>query len=324
MAHVCPFGKTALFRSTDMGETWSCPEIVNDSCLDDRDTGIVYLGNGGLLVTRFSHPAEVYENNYRECIEEDGGPAAGAVLNTYKDLPEEKRMGGSYVMISGDYGATFSDCIRVPVSSPHGPALLKDGRLLYVGKEMYSYGAEKEKVISSYISADGGYTWEKQGDCENTTGLSWDRFHEPHAVETENGDILLFIRAEGKEIYHNFSMYKCVSHDKGKTFSAWESMDVTGSPPHLVNLPGGRVLCSFCQREKPYSILGMISEDFGKTFGEPFTIDDRSDSGDMGYPASAVLPNGEIMTVYYKHYCDDDGRCDSWCSVCYTRWKIEE
>lgn len=323
MGHVCPFGKTALFKSENSGENWSCPAIVNDSCLDDRDTGILYLGNGRILITRFSHPAEVYENDYRKWIEEDCGEAGAAFLNSYKNLSEEERMGGSWVMISGDYGTTFSDCIRVPVSSPHGPALLSDGRLLYVGKEMYSYGAEKEKTIAAYISEDGGYTWKKQGDCENTTGLPWDRFHEPHQLETENGDVLVFIRAEGKDIYHGFSMYKCFSHDAGKTFTAWESMEESGSPPHLMKLPGGAVLCTFCQREKPYSVKGMISRDGGKTFGESFVLDDRSDSGDMGYPASVMLPDGDIMTVYYKHYSEDGKSFDPWCSVCFTRWRLK-
>ena len=35
--HVCPWGKTHLVRSSDDGETWSAPEIIRDSPLDDRD-----------------------------------------------------------------------------------------------------------------------------------------------------------------------------------------------------------------------------------------------------------------------------------------------
>ena len=42
--HVCPFGKTVLNISTDDGHTWSAPEIINNSLLDDRDAGVVNLG----------------------------------------------------------------------------------------------------------------------------------------------------------------------------------------------------------------------------------------------------------------------------------------
>ena len=36
-AHVCPFGRTDLMRSSDGGETWSFPRVVMDGPIDDRD-----------------------------------------------------------------------------------------------------------------------------------------------------------------------------------------------------------------------------------------------------------------------------------------------
>ena len=44
-SHWCPYGVNEIIRSADDGETWSDPEIINNTPLDDRDTG--------LLVTRF-------------------------------------------------------------------------------------------------------------------------------------------------------------------------------------------------------------------------------------------------------------------------------
>jgi len=36
-AHVCPWGKVQMVGSTDMGETWSKPQTVCNTPLDDRD-----------------------------------------------------------------------------------------------------------------------------------------------------------------------------------------------------------------------------------------------------------------------------------------------
>ncbi len=40
-AHICPFGRLELIRSKDGGRTWSWPEVIMDSPIDDRDAGAV-------------------------------------------------------------------------------------------------------------------------------------------------------------------------------------------------------------------------------------------------------------------------------------------
>ena len=44
--HICPWGKTHLVRSGDDGETWSAPEVIRHSPLDDRDAGIIETRRG--------------------------------------------------------------------------------------------------------------------------------------------------------------------------------------------------------------------------------------------------------------------------------------
>ena len=56
-AHVCPWGKVQMVRSTDLGETWSMAQTVCNTQLDDRDAGILELPNGDLLVTWFTSVA---------------------------------------------------------------------------------------------------------------------------------------------------------------------------------------------------------------------------------------------------------------------------
>src|ERR1700744_4936716 len=36
-AHICPWGVTQMVRSRDNGRTWSQPETINNTPLDDRD-----------------------------------------------------------------------------------------------------------------------------------------------------------------------------------------------------------------------------------------------------------------------------------------------
>src|SRR5215831_8452910 len=50
-AHVCPFGRVELIRSSDNARTWSWPEVLMDTPIDDRDAGVVETRAGSLLVT---------------------------------------------------------------------------------------------------------------------------------------------------------------------------------------------------------------------------------------------------------------------------------
>ena len=48
--HICPFGKTVMYKSYDGGAIWTSATVINDTRLDDRDAGILYMGNGRMLV----------------------------------------------------------------------------------------------------------------------------------------------------------------------------------------------------------------------------------------------------------------------------------
>src|ERR1039457_2182599 len=53
-AHICPFGRVELSRSSDGGTSWSWPEVIFDSPIDDRDAGICVTPAGPILVTTFT------------------------------------------------------------------------------------------------------------------------------------------------------------------------------------------------------------------------------------------------------------------------------
>lgn len=320
MQHICPFGKTTMNISCDEGKTWSSPVIINDTPLDDRDAGIVNLGGGRLLVTWFCHPAEVYEKNYIGSIKNSCSPDEALIslaqIASYRNLSDEQRRGGSYIKISEDSGLTWSDTIKIPVTAPHGPGLLRDGSLIYLGKEHYS-DDEKPGVIAAYKSRDG-YSWERLSEVAVPDGYSLNNFHEPHILELPNGRLIGAIRAEGAPSYHGFSIFTLFSDDSGKTWSMPKSLDVSGSPPHLMLHSTGAVICSFGRREAPFGERAIVSYDNGETWKDEYVIDDRADGGDLGYPASVEISGGGIFTLYYQRYPGD-----SKTSILYTKWKLK-
>lgn len=327
--HVCPFGKTAMYISRNNGKTWTPPIVINDTWLDDRDAGILYLGNGRLLVTWFTHPTQAYLTTYYEYIRDETGtnPEAAAVmgmLEGYKLYNEKQDKSGSFIRISEDYGVTWSKTIKIPVSAPHGPNLLSDGTLFYLGKEMYSNGLEEPGAIAAYVSLDGGYTWERRGLCEKPEGLPWGCFCEPHIVELPDGTILGAMRSGVRENKPYFSVYTTTSRDQGRTWSVWRFVGVSGSPPHLMRHSSGAIICSVGRREPPYGERAIISYDNGETWQDEYIINDRANEGDLGYPCSVELTDGSILTVYYQRWMDENGNFDPKCSILYTNWRLDQ
>ena len=53
-AHRGPYGKNQIVQSTDAGETWSPPRTVNNSPIDDRDTGLLVTRSGTVVMSWFT------------------------------------------------------------------------------------------------------------------------------------------------------------------------------------------------------------------------------------------------------------------------------
>ena len=133
MGHICPFGKNHMYISRDGGETWSLPVVINDTVMDDRDAGMTYLGGGKLMLTYFHQPMSLYFDNPDWLAESAGDLKKGIVAATteaWKRMPQEDTK-GSFIRLSPDKGKSWGPAIQVPVSSPHGPMLLKNGKLFF-------------------------------------------------------------------------------------------------------------------------------------------------------------------------------------------------
>jgi len=321
--HVCPFGKTELFYSFDDGKTWSEPMVVNDTILDDRDAGIVHLGGKRLALTWFNHPLRSFVDAYTSDPKEE-------LCKVYMDVaePEVKERCGSWLRLSEDGGFSWGEPIKMEISSPHGPTVLRDGTLLYLGKGMYSDRVEHDVTsmknyyldpeyrdeITAWSSVDGK-TWTELGTVPMPEGASCEYACEPHAIELADGRILGMIR------YHigsRMTMLQTWSEDGGKTWSVPTYTDVCGAPPHLLQHSSGAVICVYGRREDPFGERAMISYDGGKTWAKDVELNSAKDL-DLGYPCSVELADGSILTVYYQAYGDDFKR-----SFLYTHWSLDE
>ncbi len=300
--HVCPWGKTVLFRSHDDGRTWSEPRILNDTPLDDRDVGIVSLGGEKLLVTWFTSYIRPKLD-----VGEQPNEEQQRVIEALDAVPDDvlAKWRGSWVRTSVD-GEAWSDFIRAPVSAPHGPILLADETLLYLGKQWYQPGDvdRKEQVgdVRAASSVDGGMTWAELGSVPLPERALNDELHEPHVVELASGRLIGLIRYEHRseyEAYESFSLFQTESDDGGRTWTQTRSLGIYGSPPHAIRHSSGALVCVYGHRRDPYGERAMISRDDGASWDADWIVSD-SPQRDLGYPASVELPDGKILTVYYQ------------------------
>lgn len=319
--HVDPVGKNAMFVSFNDGKTWTRPIVVNDSYLDDRDTGVASLGDGKMIISWFSlrydddcagHANFEWEKPYdKETILSMG--------RVCKLLPQEEMKSGAYVKVSDDYGVSWSEPIAVPMTAPHGPSRLSDGRAVFLGKDMFPREDGKSH-IASYISADGGRTWEKTGDVPLPPDLTWDHLHEPHVIELPSGRLLGAIRVHCRQVEPVNTCYTTYSDDGGKTWSMPKSTDVDGLPPHLFLHSSGAVILSYaCRASEKKSERAAVSYDGGETWSDDYVLNDNIPFSDLGYPATTECADGSLITVYYQCYPGDD-----FCSVLQTKWKLEK
>lgn len=302
--HVCPWGKTVLNVSEDDGHTWSAPRVIQDSPLDDRDAGIIELGNGRLLVSWFTSNTQLYAQQEwaRERLA-DWQP----LLSTWTE-ETIRRWLGSWVILSEDRGITWSAPIRVPVSAPHGPVKLRCGELRYLGKRFVSGWDEMDDgMIVAAGSRDGGQRWEELGAVPVYPGTDPANYHEPHLLELPSGRLLGAIRVEdhhGKTLANagvpTFSMMLTASDDGGRTWSPARPLGFHGSPPHLRRHSSGLLLLTYGYRQPPYGQRVALSSDDGATWEHDWIIRDDGPDGDLGYPSTVEMADGSLFTVCYQ------------------------
>ncbi|MFT5466205.1 MAG: sialidase-1 [Verrucomicrobiales bacterium] len=299
--HVCPFGRVDLMRSNDDGETWTWPRTVLDGPIDDRDAGILETAKGSLLVTTFTSLA--YEPILTKALATpDSWPAdrlaRWKAAHERIGADERKAELGQWIVRSTDGGITWSERFSSIVNSPHGPIQLSDGRLLYAGKKLWT--GDKENGVCESI--DDGLTWKWLAGIPTRDGDKHHEYHELHAVEAEDGRLIVHIRNHNKP--DAGETLQSESRDGGKTWSVPRSIGVWGLPSFLNRLRDGRLLMSYGHRRPPFGNQARISTDNGETWGEPLTISGDGAGGDLGYPSTVELEDGSLVSVWYEKLAD--------------------
>lgn len=207
---------------------------------------------------------------------------------------DRKRELGSWVLRSTDGGRSWSRRIRCPVNSPHGPTQLRDGRLLYAGKELW----QEPHRVGVCESSDDGQTWRWLATIPTRTGDDHVDYHELHAAEAADGQLIVQIRNHNAT--HARETLQCESTDGGQSWSAPHSIGVWGLPSHLLRLSDGRLLMTYGHRRVPFGNQARLSTDGGGTWSEPLTISADGAGGDLGYPSTVELSNDRLLTVWYE------------------------
>lgn len=315
ITHICPFGKAVLSYSADEGETYTRPAPIIDTVLDDRDAGIVpasfsAAGANRVIFTSFNNTVQFQR---KRCLTSSydmpqDHEARRAYCMAYLDLvtPEAEAAAlGSTYCISEDGGTTFGPVRISPVTSPHGPAALQDGSWLWVGRKFFTGGMSSDQYnhIQAYsVHADG--TMEYAGEIENI----WEdgvllEAHEPHAVQLPDGTIICHIRVQQSGDKPYFTLYQSESNDGGHTWTKPHAIldPLGGAPAHLLYHSSGVLISVYSYREMPYGIRAMLSRDGGRTWEKDFVLYENPLTKDLGYPATAELSDGSLLTVFYGH-----------------------
>jgi len=311
--HICPFGKTVLNVSRDNGHTWSPPQIIQDSLIDDRDAGIINLGDRKLLVSWFRSDTRKYAN----------GGEWSEVFTTWTDKCVNSLV-GSWAMSSGDGGATWGKPIRAPVFAPHGPLRLRNGELLYLGKPYKSQNDIANRMITAAKSRDGGSTWGMLGTVPTYPKTDPANYHEPHVIELPTGHLIGMIRIQNyidKSLTESgvlsFSLMQTESDDGGHTWTVPRPLNFHGSPPHLLRHSTGVLILTYGFRQRPFGQHVAFSNDDGSTWDHDWIIRDDGPDGDLGYPTTVELADGSCFTVYYQKAAVGEK-----CSLLWSRWRL--
>ena len=177
---------------------------------------------------------------------------------------------------------------------------------------------EDRDRIFLYESFDGGKSWEKLSKIPLDNIADKNKFHEPHIVELPSGELIAAIRAHTNPIYDDFTTFFSSSTDGGKSWSEAWSFKISGSPPHLLLRRDGSVLVSYGRRMPPFGNRAVVSYDGCRTFSEEYVLSEDYD-GDLGYPATVELENGNLLTIYYQIPVGKENR-----AILATEWNLKD
>lgn len=324
LGHVCPFGKNYLYISKDEGRSWLGPVIANDTYCDDRDSGLCLWGDSNVLITWFNLSPAFYEKRAADGQVQNAKlltPLAQAGMEVWRTLPESDVQPGGYARLSRDGGKSWSDPIKVPLTSPHGPVFTPEGKLLYVGKECAWGQGLETSAMYAMESTDDGMTWSVLSKLPCPEGFQWGQIHEAHGIQLTDGTILAALRVHDETLQGRMTIHFLRSTDGGHSWSTPERLPgLLGAPGHLLQHSSGAVILTYsCRVEGRRGQYARISRDSGLTWSEDIAVSPEAPDWDHGYPSTAELSDGSLYTVYYQKWESDTHN-----SILASRWQLPD
>ena len=305
--HIDPEGKVAAWFSEDGGKTWSEPQILADTLLDDRDSGVVYW-NGKIIVSWFC-ASQAYYN-----------------MTNIDDALDTKLMGGNYI-ISEDGGKTWSEiyCMPEGMFTPHGLIINPQGGLTSVGYLKYdkvnrTWGTGIGVRTTDGTMDENGFVWSEAiviATAEQQNEKKGMDFQEPYGIYNDDGVLIVVMRS-------NKGLYQCELYPGEAKFTAWHLIAfVQETPAHMIQHSSGVMIMtygyrgiyidpvtgatvSYTERNKDLTlgIRARLSYDGGLTWTREVILScglyPASNSSDWGYTSTVELSDGKLLTLFYQ------------------------
>ena len=299
-----PHFHNLLTRSSDLGETWSTPQVAPGwDWYGVECPGLAQLTDGTVVLNQWQflwYPLDTARQMATEGKEiwvntgKRWHVADGSTDWSRSRYPWGRVNGGCYVHLSTDGGRRWAHTAKIDTSpyvggyTPRGVVQLSDDTVL-----MATADHPLNRHAFAIHSDDGGRTWNRtvligrKGDED---------FSEPAAAVLADDKVVVMVRNDDTRY-----LQQCDSADGGRTWGPVRQTPIWGYPADLLLLSDSRLLCTYGHRREPYGIRACLSDDSGKSWQYDQELIIRHDlpNRNLGYPVSIEYQPGKIFTIYY-------------------------